>query len=207
MEIIDAFKHTNYENSSSASILSRIRENKPTILLAGPPNHSIGMLFFKDFLILCNRGSGEQTHAVEYYSLPSKNITEELICKLKNQYNSTAEFYKMIEDQRFTKVDGYHQKKQKIGNCPWATPKAIFGVLLRFYCNPSWARLIYKQFTKFTRTECLKDYIENSTFPDQTLINIFINKLKRKGIHFVSPRKEKELDFFPTDTPNFSPTD
>lgn len=169
-----------FPDGSSSSMAARVQRGEPVIISAGFQKHAISMVLFKGQLAICNRGRGRKKNAVEFYSFPSEQVTQEMIEKFTKIYSDLESFNQMLRDLKLEFIEGYNQKDQAVGNCSWASPKASFGALCHLYLGKQPGREIYKKFTAFTRERSLESYLQQSTSPDKNLILKIEEKKQKK---------------------------
>lgn len=165
---------------SPSEITAIIQRGEPVMIAAGRTDHVISMVLFKGQLAVCNRGAGRKSNAVEFYALPLERVTPQIIEKLTKEYPSTESFDQMFKSLKLTLLSGYDQKNQKTGNCAWSSPKAAFGALFHLYFGREAARILYKDFTFFTRERSLILYRKNSVLHDRDLLAAIDEKRKKK---------------------------
>lgn len=166
----------------------------PIMILGGSCTHAVSVLICRNIhsklenkieMIMCNRGDGMRTKAVERYSLDPSRVDEAI--KLLKHADDMGLFNDKILRMKgslspdstpiLTYIGGYDQKSQKTGNCGWASPKGTFGVLCRLYTNglEDEVHEIYKKFTIFTRERALGKYLRSS-HPNRELILKILGK-------------------------------
>lgn len=151
-------------SESLKQLASRAQAGEPVAILGGSSDHSISMVLFQGRLAICNRGGGKSENAVEYFELPSKEVSEELMAKLTQIYSSPAEFNTCIKSLNLKHLGGFKQKDQKVGNCAVASGKGIVGILFCMMTGDERSgRALYKQFTAFLRQKVLLDFFAQYT--------------------------------------------
>lgn len=179
---------------SNSAIVAKIKQNKPHVILGGSSKHAISIVLCKDKLVVCNRGRGRRANAAEIYSLPAAEVTEEMIKKFKVSYRDPKAFNQMISALNLRYLGGFNQKNQKMGNCTWASAKAAFGVLCRFYSDDEIGKKIYKNFTSFSREKELIYYLFSSPSPDRNLLRKIKKKLETKKELLLSKKILTNID-------------
>ena len=147
--------------------------SNPIVLCGGWNWHALGVVFFGDYMIFCNKGDGKDGFTpIEIFEIPAESkklINGDLIEKISNRlaYNKTG--YQTMKDLvQLLGAISVHQENlanQKVGNCTYTTYKTVLRVLLsiRFMKNQnlvnrdSWKNALqnvnacYKEITKLDR--------------------------------------------------------
>ncbi|MBA3816205.1 MAG: ankyrin repeat domain-containing protein [Parachlamydiaceae bacterium] len=176
--IIEAIEK-GYPNESLEGVLNSVKSGKSSILLGGTHDHCIGFAILKNKLCICNRGYGREEDSVEIFELPPGKVDEEFLKQITKSYKTIQLFKEAIKELNLTKIGGYRQKSQGVGNCTWASAKAAVGALCRLLTNDEEGKKDYKKFTEKCRKESLKDYLEFSKSPNLELLKSI--ELKAKG--------------------------
>lgn len=169
--------------------IEKIHAGEPFFILGGfdgikkDDGHATSIVLCKNELIVCNRGGGYRSKAVERYSLPAKEVNETMLSMLTNTaYKGPKEYNQMLDNLilkfQLKPKGGFNQQLQKVGNCSWASSKGGLGILLRAYSDPKWgteeeganqaAKIgydLYKEFTNFSRDKALGEYLHDSPRP------------------------------------------
>ena len=72
-------------------LLARHQQGKPTLLRAEFPGHAFGVIIYKDFLAIVNRGDGKLNKGISYFKIPDSKkilINAEFIKNLKQKSKS-----------------------------------------------------------------------------------------------------------------------
>lgn len=180
-QILDVLENVVFEDSDSIkAAVYRAKTGKPLMIISGSKDHYVGILLIKDKLIVSDRSSSKRK-TTQIYSLPSKEINEDIIESLRTRAETMTDFYDIIKNHKFRYIEGFNQKIQESNNCAWASPKAALSALLNFFFKENGYK-IYKRFTRFTRSTCLKEYADKSTSLDLALVEEFTSKLAKKKI-------------------------
>lgn len=127
-------------------IALRIQSGELSIFQAGWYGHALDLIFFKDYLAICNRGEGvpEGLHTVEVCQIDPTKVTKELLQEINNQRVKTRESasayfyfelaYKLAkfpeigicQDPLCLTISKFGPKPIKIGICSMASAKAAF---------------------------------------------------------------------------------
>lgn len=170
-----------------------IKAGEPFVILDGTIHHAVSLVLFNDQLVVFNRGAGRKEDAAEFYSLPSANVNRDLLMQLSTIYPNMTEFNKMISDLKLTKLGGFPQKSQKVGNCAWASSKGALEILFMLYTDQETGRKLYKEFTLFSRKRGLDLYLKEANPIDIEILNRIKRKCakKSKSLSLVVAKKIK----------------
>lgn len=141
-EIKDSY---DVSKNDPAEIAKKYQLNETILFATGWQGHAIQAVFYKDYLLVCNRGDKRQPSSIKVFKIDRANnpLTEEDIITIqKRPFNSTYGAYFFYETLParlgFNQSDligkfmdeNCHQRSQKQGNCWWTSPKT--GVLAMF---------------------------------------------------------------------------
>lgn len=147
------------KTQSCQEIRTKLSLCQPIIFLGGGDEHAVSIIMHKKHLIICNKGKGSKPNSIEMYALPQQKVTAEFIHSLQWTYPDIECFNKMIADLKLEPLEGFFQKKQKVGNCTWKNGEGAFRVLLKLYVqNEADWKLLCKVFTYFVGESELKKY-------------------------------------------------
>ncbi len=170
-------------------LLDRIRNHpeKPTILTAGWPDHTLSIAIYGNYIILSNRGAGgrgKEGFGIQIYKFPKElkeGLTEKIIQDLNDQKASEKTILdrinQLIPDENL--VEEIESEDQKHGTCSFVNHKSIMKALLylmegkRLASEPgspkegskiaddamSFAKKEYKNFTRWLRNNEIKDIV------------------------------------------------
>ena len=135
---LQEFVECGFLNSNSHT-LDRIRNGLPVSTPTGFFDHSVCVLIWGSYFILCNRGY-ETRRVVEIYRCNSKKINSAILERIKKAANLSSDLYKNLFFKELPKIlefqpQGPFEKsfeelctetlnKQTVGNCSWAAPEA-----------------------------------------------------------------------------------
>jgi len=152
-------------------------DEKPVILFTGWDQHIIAIIFYKDMVLKCNRGSMSPTEGggIEIFKMKNKEklsfVLDDLQKQATSQEGRSLLYNRMNEDLNLEKEDVFFLKKQPVGNCGWSSAKAAFlGAAYLCYLKQELsdkkARIegmrLFKEFTPFVR-EKVADYCVTNT--------------------------------------------
>jgi ankyrin repeat protein len=158
-------------------IIKKINKGQPVLLLTGWHGHATSLLFYKKYVLKCDR-SGYSKNCVESY-VRKNPVSKEVLFKLsslqedENQIDSARHYFMvgMNDDLDLEKDDDLQitVKKQNTNNCGVSPLKAAVYELLRILAheNPNkydkndqeLALEIYKSFTAFSAFKLLSEYL------------------------------------------------
>lgn len=131
-----SFTRNNLQNNEDEEqILERIRSGKPTFLLSGFLGHSVDILIWGNYFVLCNRGEGSRK-PLEVFCFDPEKINLSILNNMLNRTQS-IEKYESLFFTRMPKELGFKEKQktdfpsilesscplgdQTIGNCSYAS--------------------------------------------------------------------------------------
>lgn len=142
-EILEAFVRS-ASSTPPREVVSRIQQNKLTVVQAGWKGHSIDLVFYGDYLAICNRGEGitKDKATIEVVKIDRDLVTDDVIAKIyKQKSQSYAESFPFfyfdllnklttegevapIKDELCKKISEFAPKPIKAGTCTYAAAKA-----------------------------------------------------------------------------------
>lgn len=155
-ELVSAFKKAS-NTIDPETAAKEIREGKLTIIPCGWEEHAINLVFYKDYMAICNRGEGAegQLSTIEVFKIDPKKVVKALFESIFNfRVNDESEFgidfyYKVIPSKlspnsnqkpmkddlcKLLKEERLSPKPQKAQNCPFASAKAALRFALAILC-------------------------------------------------------------------------
>lgn len=195
-----AFPFRESSTLSEQEIVQRIQAGKPFFMLSGSVDHAVGLIFFQNQLLVCNRGEGMREHAIETYRYDSSLLTQKIISKLmREEFSHINRLYKFLERSGFLVEENafvhFAQAKQKVGNCVWANTKSAFHALLFIVLEKrsgltqaqrrTMSDALYKMFSSHTRDSALSEYL---SFPylSLPLLELICSKIQSPSFHYFS---------------------
>lgn len=206
-----------YKPNAALLFANRYHEGKLVYLSTGWEGHGIGLGFYGDYLIICNRGKdGDQHHGCQVYKIKNKSkLTEEFFNKLgtwrfRDSKGLNAVLATVIDlDKPMLK---FRCKGQRHGTCSYVNAKSIVEALivltqasqnptvneLADIYNTEYKRKKYKDFTRFVRDLEIDELIVNMFYAkDKTLLHFYANLSKEiirqhhgKGRGFIKDKDE-----------------
>lgn len=181
---------------SDKEMVEMIKSGKPCVLLVGTTRHAIAIVIFKDQIIICNRGEGrDPKNADVFYNFPAKDITPEMINKLKAIHKNIDEFKKTLASLGLTKpVRGLKQKDQVVGNCTVASSNAAFFVLCVMLLGEAKGTEVYNKYLKSSRLKFLQKHLNTTSYFDVDLLHKgLLKEMKKYGYKTVIALVEKSV--------------
>jgi len=183
-----AIENTQLTQFPQNQILDRIRCGNMTLISACWRGHTIGVSFYKDNMIISNRGEGKDANfGVLIYKINPKNtkINANFIEKIRsNRYDqkTVTDLIHSIIEPPGEPIKIFDQKEHKRGTCTYVNPKsAIVGMLYLLKVEElesnrelaltkevrqeikqratDYAQTEYKKFTRFMRDESMDELI------------------------------------------------
>lgn len=132
---------------SSQDPYQSIQNGHLTILGTGWREHSIFAVFYKDYMLICNRGEGRQDYTTKMYHITSEKLKKSDLDRFSNDLNQPSherlafiyqEFPALLHAKRSDFCAEFEKKlntsDQKVGNCWYASckeaVKGAFALLL-----------------------------------------------------------------------------
>lgn len=187
--------------SSSPDLLaSSIQAGNPAYMLLSLHGHTIGLVFSRNTLSLCNRGKGMTSHAIEQYTINPSHITPQFLQYLqdKSLIDEMADLMSFLQTIDPHPSGGIDQKKQQVGNCTWANAESAFLALLFAITENSMpdpsqrlslCKSLYKQFTTFVRIQSLHSYLQSPN-PNKEVLRKIKAKLEI-STHIVGAERDE----------------
>ena len=126
---------SNIKSQTTTDTLSRIQEGLPVILNTGYQGHTVSVLMWGDYFVLCDRGESSRA-PVEVYKYDKEKLDEKTIESIQNTIKGNAQNYKNLLFKTLPKSLNFSQtttekaiqkgcslRDQKVGNCSWASPE------------------------------------------------------------------------------------
>lgn len=170
-EISDLFAPLCEAYTTVESLLESANNDKPVMIESGWKKHSTYVVFYKDMVIKCNRGEhcGDKS-GVQAFRYKREKFNESTIIKLLQQKDAEYFLQGLDKDLDLEPIAYLPQKKQKLGNCVWASLKsAIYGTIFMINFDKNLrskmeqqkaekealesSKYAYKRFTATTRLE------------------------------------------------------
>ncbi len=149
--IIDAMAYSG-SSRSAIDVFEDIQNDKLTILQAGWVGHSIDLVFYQDYMAICNRGEGgyDGCNTIEVFKINPALVTKEIIDSIREQSYHSCEkaspyFYQVLPTQlagpgalcgnqdALCKIMGeFAPKEINIGICSIAAAKAATRASMMF---------------------------------------------------------------------------
>jgi ankyrin repeat protein len=134
------FINTGFESSSNS--LKLIKKGLPVFIHSGFENHSVAVIIWGSYFVLCNRGDASRK-VVEVFKYDPKKIKHRLLDEIREQKNRDLKSYECLFFEKLPKDLGFQVQGsfelaleklcgesldfQSVGNCNWASPEtAIF---------------------------------------------------------------------------------
>lgn len=155
------------------NVLSKNNSESIIPILTEIEDHSTGLLVSKsdNILMICDRSivNGKKPGLRIYQIGKPENLPDVLPKILQDEWIEGEEYRdKICSELELIEIGYLKHKNQSIGNCTWASPKAIIRGIIYFLLRSSLGHekadelsyRYYKEWTKFDRYEALKDFIE-----------------------------------------------
>lgn len=162
-------------------------------------NHFVGVVIYKNQIAVCNRGYGTTNSGAEIFQL-KQPLTSDILKGLLSK-KVISEFNQELISLSHENVTKLDQKKQKVGNCGWASLKttvhALLYMLLKERSDLSEeavrqkSRSLYKSFATFSRMKILEEYL-NTVSPHQKVLQKVSVKVEQHKNRF-SPEQYAHL--------------
>lgn len=180
--LLEAFRMViPFSDETDQLVLDRVKAAKPLIILGGTLVHAIYFVIYDNKLVVCNRGLGRiKKEACRFYQLPSSQISTKMIDKIKKEYKNIQDFNDMITSLNLKFLFAFNLKDLSVGNCMWGNAKAAVAAMLYLLLGREKWRIIYKQFTAFSRTFALQFYLKKWGEIDIAILNKIRIKLREK---------------------------
>lgn len=156
-QIVSAFQTTigkiDYEQ-----LAKRINEQNDLIIIpAGWRTHSFTLAFYRNRLIICNRGAGMSSSGTMIYRNHTRKITSDFLLSLNDDNNTREKVLKSIESEfglenSETLLVGLPLKSQRHGTCSFVNPKSSIQGILYLLKSESEIRRSWTRLTGLTRT-------------------------------------------------------
>lgn len=131
-------------NTPAEDVADQIQSNELVITQAGWHGHAIDLVFFGDYMAICNRGEGvpEDLTTIEVVKIDRKLVTKEIIEEIRSQRSksrtdASSYFYfdlpaklagdglfGFVKDELCKKISEFAPKPIKQGTCTFAAAKA-----------------------------------------------------------------------------------
>jgi ankyrin repeat protein len=141
--ILEGFQRS-APNMPAQDVADQIQRNELVITQAGWDRHAIDLVFFGDYMAICNRGEGipEDLTTIEVVKIDRKLVTKEIIEEIRSQRSkscseASAYFYfdlpaklagdglfGVVKDELCKKISEFAPKPIKQGTCTYAAAKA-----------------------------------------------------------------------------------
>lgn len=132
---------SNIKAQTTTDTLLRIQEGLPVILYTGYVGHTVSVLIWGDYFVLCNRGESSRA-PIEIYKYDKEKMTENIIESIQNTTKGDAKSYQDLFFNTLPKELNFKQgiiekaiqkgcslPDQKVGNCSWASPETAVWAL------------------------------------------------------------------------------
>lgn len=179
---------TNASCKNPKEVAKLFKDGKPLIFNTGWSEHVVSVVFYDDYMLVCNRGDVRKESAVSVFKInrESFDLTEENILRMQMANAPSiggAQFlyevlplslgYDRNEQDPIAEIIESHclRKDQKTGNCWWLGPKTANMALIMIkslvdqQSTPyeevlRTGDIIYKHYSEYSRLMLLKKYIE-----------------------------------------------
>jgi len=155
----------------ASELLERVNKGELTVIETGFKGHSVTVLFWKDYFVLCNRGDASR-RPIEVYRYKKDALTEEMVQKIMDARNHPAKNYKKLfhhelpEKLSFERDQKVEQRvflpEQVVGNCTWKSSET--GVYAALILNNQNLQL-YWNWLNFQQVKKIKSLLK---LPSQT---------------------------------------
>lgn len=131
-------------NSSTSTIQERLEKGLPVLLNTGFAGHTVEVLVWGNYFILCNRGAASRRN-VEIYQFDKAALTKEVLDKISQSRSEDIEFYEdlffnelpsklgfKLPQEQFEKdfEETCNLAQQMVGNCSWVSPETAVWAFL-----------------------------------------------------------------------------
>lgn len=131
-------------NASNLTVQERLQKGLPVLLNTGFVGHTVEVLVWGNYFILCNRGAASRRN-IEVYQFEPKALTNEVLDKISESKDMDREFYKELFFEELPSTLGFklqqdpfekdleeicNLEKQTVGNCSWASPETAVWAFL-----------------------------------------------------------------------------
>ena len=130
-ELFDILQEAPDNLNLSPEELMKKMDEKPVILFTGWDKHIVALVFYKDMIFKCNRGSMSPAEGgVEIFRMKNKEKLPSVLTDLQKYATSEQGRYllydKMSKDLDLENEGVFILKNQPVGNCGWSSAKAAF---------------------------------------------------------------------------------
>lgn len=196
--------------SSHWENVTRYKNNEMVIIPAGWTGHAVSLVFYKNKLIITNRGiHGDQSFGSKIYSIPDNKlhlIDNSLFHEINNcRYQKSIHLHKVLD--RLVDIENplakFPSKGQKHGTCGFVNHKSSIEAMLYLLALDNrniseekakqYARKQYKEFTHFIREDEVNEIIK--TIQDEknkAKFDLYIQLVKQIIIEHHSTPDQKE---------------